>query len=65
MAHLGIFAIVISEFSHQQQLSLVVLFVVDKGLEIILYYAILPFGLHVSLGWEGYRNSWLDACELT
>ena len=53
IAGVGIFRIIIGEFSHRQKPCLVILLVVDKGPEVDLHYTFVPFSLAVSLGVEG------------
>ena len=45
-----IFCIIINKFSYRLKLGLVLLFVINKNLEIDLYYTILFLGLTISLG---------------
>ena len=61
IAGTSILSILISVFNHGQQLSPVILFVVDKGLEISFYSAVLPFCLPIRLRVEGGRESLLVA----
>lgn len=49
MASIGFFCIIISKFSHLKLPRLVILFVVDKNLEIRYYCTILTFFLAVYL----------------
>ena len=61
IAGVGIFGIIIDEFSHRQESCLVILLVVDKRPEIGLHCTILPFNLAISLGVKGGRESFLDS----
>ena len=61
MAGASVFSIIISEFSHWEKPSLVVLFVVDKSPEIGFHCTILPFCLPVRLGMKGGKESSLHA----
>lgn len=60
-ASASVFRIIIKGFSYQQKLCSVILFVVDKYLKVELYCIVLLFGLAVSLGVEGGRESLLNA----
>ena len=60
IAGTSILYIVIYEFSHRQQLSPVILIVVDKSPEISFHSAVLSFCLLIRLRVEGDRESLLD-----
>lgn len=49
MTHACIFGVFISKFSYKSEFYLVVIFVVDLGLDIVPYNAVLAFGLAVYL----------------
>ena len=49
MTNASIFCIIISKFSYKKESSLIILFVIDKNLEIDLYYTILPWSLAINL----------------
>ena len=61
IAGVGIFCIIIGEFSYWQELCPVILRVVDKDPEIGLYCTILSFSLAVSLGVKDSKKSLFDA----
>ena len=61
IAGAGIFCIIIGKFSHWQQPCPVILFIVDKSLEVGIHYIIVPFSLAISLRVEGGRESLSDA----
>ena len=61
IAGVGIFRIIIGEFSYRQESCLGILLVVDKGPEVDLHCTILPFSQAISLGVKGDRESSLDA----
>ena len=61
IAGTSILCIVIGEFSYGQQVSLVILFVVEKDPEISFHNVILPFYLFICLRLEDGRESLLDA----
>ena len=52
MANARIFGIIISELGHRQEVCTVILFKIDKGLEVGFYRAILTFGLAICLKME-------------
>ena len=49
MASASIFDIIIGKFCYKKKLYLIILFKVDKNLEINFYYTILPLSLVVHL----------------
>ena len=51
---------VIGKLYHEQQLSLIILIIVDKGPKIGFYSLILPFYLSICLKVEGGRESSID-----
>lgn len=57
-------SIVISELSHWQKFCSVILFKVDKGLELDFHYAVLIFALVICQRMEGCRKPLLDAKEV-
>lgn len=51
-----IFGIIVFEFSYKQKYCLLILFLIDKSLEIKFYYAILFFDLAIYLEMKSYRK---------
>ena len=47
MTSTSIFRIIISKFSYKKELGLIILFVINKNLEIGLYYMVLALGLAI------------------
>lgn len=57
----SVFCIIIGKLSHRKELSIIVLFVIDKTLEINFYYTVLFFGLTISLIMKSNREFLLDS----
>ena len=64
MAGTGIPSIIIGKFCSRKKLCLIILFKVDKDLEIGFHYAILPFDLTVCLWIESGKEFLLNAKEI-
>lgn len=56
MANVCVLGIVISKLDDEQKPSLVILFKIDKNLEVRFYYTILTFYLAVCLQIKGVRD---------
>ena len=64
VAGVGILGIVVSKLRYRKKLCPIILFKVDKGLEIGFHHTILLLNLAVCLQMEGGRESPLDAKEI-
>lgn len=64
IADTHILSIIISKLGHWQEHYLVILFEIDKDLEVSLYCTILMFGLAVCLRVEDYRKPLFDSKEV-
>lgn len=53
MTGIGVFCVVVSEFSHREKSSSVILLIIDKGIEVDFYDTVFPFCLTISLGIKG------------
>lgn len=56
----NIFCIIISKFDYRKEPGPIVLFVMNKSLEISLYYIILLFNLAINLKIKNYGEPLLD-----
>ena len=65
VADVGIFRIIIDEFSYWKKPYSVVLLKVNKGMEISFHCAVLSFGLAVSLGFKGCKKSLFGSEKVT
>ena len=61
MTNAGIFCIIISKFSYKKESSPIVLFIIDKGLEIGLYYTVLLLDLAISWKVKSSRKPLLNS----
>lgn len=64
MASIYIFDIILCKFGYQKELSLVILFKVNKSLKIGLYYTILALYLLISLRVEYSKKLLLNAKKI-
>lgn len=64
MASAGVLDIIIGKFEHKQKPSLIVLFEINKDLEIGFYSTILPINLAICLRVEGGREPLYDFKEV-
>ena len=64
MTNNGILCIIISKFSHKKELSLIILFVIDKNLEIGHYYTVLLLSLVINLRIKGNIELLFDPKEV-
>ena len=64
MANIGILGIIISKLCHGKKPYLIILFKVDKGLEVGFHHTILLLNLAVRLQMEGDGESLFDAKEI-
>ena len=64
VAGAGIFGIVVGKHHHEKNLCPIILFKVDKGLEVSFHCTIQPLSLAVRLRIEGDGESPLDAEEI-
>ena len=64
IANAGIFGIVISKLCHEIKLYSIILFKVDKGLEVSFYYIILLFDLTICLWVESNGEFSLDITKI-
>ena len=62
---MGIFRIIISKFSYKKKLGLIILFVIDKNLEIHLYCTILFLALAISWRMQSSEELLLDLKKIT
>ncbi len=60
MTDADIFYIIISEFSHKEKSSPIILFIINKNLEIDLNCTILPLDLTIDLRIESSKELLLD-----
>ena len=60
MTGISIFHIIVSKFSHRKEPNPIILFIINKNLEISLYYTVLPLGLAINLGMESSRKLLLN-----
>ena len=65
MAGTCIFSIIISKLGYQQELYPVILFEVDKKLEVGFYHIVLMFALTICLKMESYGKSLFNFEEVT
>lgn len=63
--NIGIFCIIVNKFYHKKKLCLIVLFIIDKGLEIGLHYIIISFDLVIYFGVESSKESLLNLKKIT
>ena len=64
MINTSIFCIIISEFSYGKESSPIILFVIDKSLEISLNCGVLSLDLAISLRVKSSRELLLDSKEV-
>ena len=64
VADASIYGIVFGKLCHKKKPCPIILFQVDKSLEVGFYHTILPFSLIVYLWMEGGRKSPLDIEEI-
>lgn len=64
IADIYIFYIVICKLCYWQKLGLIILLEIDKKLEIIIYYAVLPFDLAISLRIKNSKELLFDTKEV-
>ena len=61
----NVFYIIISKFSHKKKFGLIILFVINKNLEINLYCIVLPLGLAINLWAKSNRKPLFNLKEIT
>lgn len=66
MTDASILCIIVNKFGYQQKPDLIILFEIDKDLEVSLYYSILPlpFGLAINLKIESSEKLLFDPKEV-
>ncbi len=64
MANTCIFSIIVGKLSHQKEISLIVLFLIDEGFEVGLYSTILSFSLAINFKVDSNSEPLLDSKKI-